>query len=280
MKTFYKVWLGIGLMAFGFGIAIIILAFFSGATNQRGEAPYSFQETYDNIESIDIKINYGKINIVEGDTFSIDAWHLMADSLTSYNNDGTWYINDESKHDISLFGLRVSVRQLFRWNDDMIPKITITIPKGFVAEEFNLDIDAGEVKVDTIQAKGGSIIVDAGSLEIQNLTMLGESEYHVGAGEMILKNLIAQDIALDCGVGSIKLQGSLDGYNKISCGIGEVKLDLVGSENDYSYDISSGIGQVDIGGRSYHNIDKSINNNSGKHLELDCGIGEISVDFN
>ncbi len=280
MRTFTKVWLGIGLLAIGFGLVIVLLATFTGGFYHKGEATFSFSDSYENVDDIDINISYGKVEILEGDTFSIEARNLWKEELTSYTEGGTWYISDENNKMVRFFGNRVSLGRLISWNDDYTPIITITLPRDFVANEFYLDVDAGEVKADTIRAKNGNFNVDAGRLVVENLSIKETSQYNVGAGEMILKNLTAQDISLDCGVGRVEITGTLKGKNSVSCGIGKVELDLMGEESDFSYQINSGIGNVSINNNDYHNVAKHIQNDTDNFLELDCGIGNITVDFN
>jgi hypothetical protein len=279
MKTFLKVWLGIGLIAIGFGIAILILAVASGASWE--DIPtYSVKDNYEGIDSIDFEIGYGEVNIVEGDTFSIDAENLLDDGFESYVSDGTWYIREDYDSNLNIFGSKFSLRHLIRWNNDFSPEITITIPNNYEAESFIISVGAGDVYVEAINAKNGDFSVDAGRLIIDELTVKEKSLYNIGTGEMQLKKISAKDITIDCGVGNVVIEGTITGDNDITCGIGRIVLDLTGDEDDYSYEISSGIGNVVINNKSYHNEDKKINNGTENNLELDCGIGNITVEFN
>jgi hypothetical protein len=181
---------------------------------------------------------------------------------------------------VNVFGWRFSLRQLIHLGDVLTPKITITIPKDFTAESFILEVGAGEVDADTIIAKAGEFTVDAGRLKVDHLVVDEQSTYNVGTGEMVLNDITANNTKIDCGVGNVEVVGTITGKNDITCGIGRIKLDLNGDKDDYSYEIKSGIGNVVIDNHSYHNTNKDINNNSGNDLNLDCGIGNITVEFN
>ena len=280
MRTFLRVWLSISAFAIAFGIVIIILAFASGGAYWKDVETYSVNESYDNVSKIDFNIPYGEVNIQVGDTFSVDAKNLVQDDFQSYVTDGTWYIEENATDKFSIFGIRLSLRQLCNWNNEFTPKITITIPEGFVAEDFNLQVGAGDVKADSISSVKGYFNVDAGRLSINQLSITDKSQYSVGAGEMVLQDVAINDITLDCGVGNILIDGVVTGNNDISCGVGGVELDINGKDSDYSYDISSGIGNVEIDGNKYHNLNESTNNEAVNKLTLDCGIGNITVDFN
>ena len=92
MKTFAKVWLGIALIAIGFGVAILVIAIASGASFE--DIPtFSYEESYSDVTGIDMDIEYGEVKIVEGDTFSINARRLPENGLESYVDvDGIWVI--------------------------------------------------------------------------------------------------------------------------------------------------------------------------------------------
>lgn len=279
MKMFVRIWIAVSLLAiaFGIGIMIVIAASDSG---WRDIPTYSLNESYDNIDSLDFDINYGSVYIKEGNTFSIDADNLPENVFESYVSNGTWYIKEDYGRLVKVFGWNFSLGNIFDWDEDNSRRITITIPKDFMAEAYTLNIGAGEVNVETIYAKEGDFSVGAGMLNINKMIVNNKSKYEVGAGSMRIDDFTATDAIIDCGIGSIIINGELKGDNVIKCGIGRIKLDLNGTEDDFSYELESGLGNVVIDGRSYHSMNKSINNNTDNRLVLDCGIGSIDVDFN
>ncbi len=276
MRTFLKVWVGIGLIAIGFGIGLLVLAFASGA-HVSDTPTYSMNETYEDAKNLDFEIGYGEVNIVEGNTFSIDAENMVNDGFESYVTDGTWYIKENYDNMVDIFGWRFSLRQVINWHDNYSPKITITLPKGFIADTIKFKTGAGEVTAQAINAISGDFEVDAGMLKIDQITIEDDSQYNVGAGNMVLENATINDTTIECGLGQIVIDGTITGDNDITCGIGNIDLSLDGQEKDYSYEISADIGNVTINDRNYHH--ESINNNSDNNLYLDCGIGHIGVDF-
>lgn len=279
MKTFLKVWIGIALLAIGFGIAVVILAAATGDFSK--DVPtYSLNESYDGIRSIDMNISYAEVELIEGTTFSVDARNLYTE-MDSYVSDGTWYIDQTDEGYFDVFGMHISIGSFpfERWDHDFQPKITITVPEDFVAEDMMIDIGAGSMDADSIRAIKGNFTVEAGRLSVDQIAVSEESVFNVGAGEMVLEDADLKDITLDAGVGSVVVDGTLTGDNDITCGVGRIKLTLEGEEDDYSYDISAGIGDVDINGSSYHSKEKRIDNGSDNNLKLDCGIGNITVDF-
>lgn len=285
MKSFMRVWLGIGVIAVGLGIGLLIIAFISGARWENAweeQADFTtLDQSYQGVEKLNVDIGYGEVRIVNGDKFSISAENILEGELESYVENGTWYIREDNHHDSHIFGMHFPLRRVLSWDHEFTPKITVILPEGFVAEEADLKVGAGTLKADELNAVEGEFKVDAGEMNIEKLSVSEKSEYNVGTGEMTLQNTDINDITVDCGVGYVRIDGSVAGENSIKCGIGNVELLLNGDNRDYNYDVTCGIGQVDIDGRNYSNISGKYtsNDSADSSLNLDCGIGKISVDF-
>ena len=63
--------------------------------------------------------------------------------------------------------------------------------------------------------------------------------------------------------------------------MGDVKLTLAGPQTDFHYDLSSGMGVLNVGDDSYNGLaqEKQINNNASKNMELECAMGSVVVEF-
>jgi hypothetical protein len=290
MKTFTRVWLGISLISIGLGIALLIIAFAAGVhwreAWQEGWSEdkrfITMEESYDGVKNLNIDIDYGKVELVKGEEFSISAKNIFEDELESYVEDGIWYISEDDGNQRSFLGINFDIRRAFSWDGSFTPQITITIPEDFIATDFVLKIGAGTITAEEINAESGEFNVGAGRMEIKELSVSGASRYTVGAGEMILKGADIKDITVDCGVGNVEISGEISGDSDIKCGVGNVDLELRGTSKAYDYEVTSGLGNIDIDGDSYNNINgKVINHNEADgSLKLDCGIGHISVEFN
>ena len=276
MKTFGRVWLGIGLAAIGLGILMMILAGVTGFTTRKVPT-FSVSETYnDDIKSLDLQFNYGEIKLVEGDEFSIEGSHLQdKEGFTSEVKDGVWVIRETGSERIHVFGFRVPVSLGFHGT----PSITITIPKGFAAENVRLELGAGSMTVDSITANTGSFIVDAGELIVEQLNISEQSRYSVSAGYMKLYNINADNVVVDCGAGYINMEGTITGKNEISCDIGRIKLALEGDPKDYSYHMDTDIGNVVLNGKKYTGSYSRSSKAELGSFDMECSIGNITLDI-
>lgn len=281
MKTFSKIWVGIGLLAMVFGLGLLLLSFLIKTDDYFIDIPvYSIDKTYENVERLNIDIAYGKVEIVEGEEFRIQGENLLDEEFESYVEDGTWYIKDVYKNWFSFIDTRMTLRGNI-WKRDIAPEIMITIPKEFEAESITLKVQAGEVKADFIYARRGKFSVDAGTLEIKTLQILENSSYRVGAGQMIVKQIYANDVTIDCGVGQVVIDGIISGNSEINNNVGSVKINLLGKWEDYSYDIVNNVGTIRIDGKRQDGLSKHkrIDNKVGNNLDIKCDVGEITIDF-
>jgi hypothetical protein len=280
MKTFLRIWLSISLIAIGFGIGLVVIATAVGGS-LKNTPTFSLNESYEGVKKLDMDISYGSVKLVVGDEFSISAENFPEDTLESYVTDGIWVIEDNNNNYMNLFGWKLPIGDLIRW-DDRYPKIIVTIPDDFVADDISLHIDAGTVEAESINTITGDFSVDAGKMVIQQLAVSGKSSYHVGAGDMVLKNIEAEDITVECSVGNIEIDGVIAGNNDITCDVGNVSLNLDADKDEYSYEVNSDIGNVMIDGKKYNGIGNEIINNkeTDNALNLKCDIGSISVEFN
>jgi len=281
MKTFTRIWLGIGLMAIVFGLGMLLLAFVTSADKDIYTPVYSIDKTFKDIDQLHMDISYGKVEIIEGDKFHIHGENILDDEFETYVNEGVWYIKDDYKNWFSFFDIGMTLKGNLR-RKDIVPKITITLPKGFYAENITLKLRAGEVKADIINARKGTFSMDAGTMEIGHLQVLESSSYHVGAGQMTVKEIVANDITIKCGVGEVVIGGTITGKSKVENNVGSVKLSLLGEKEDYSYDIISNIGNITIDGESIGGLGKQRridNENTGNSLAIECDIGDITIDF-
>lgn len=137
--------------------------------------------------------------------------------------------------------------------------ITIEIPEYL--QEASLSIGAGMMNVEEICA--------------------GELEIQVGAGTVNVDHFEASEMELTCGVGEAVIAGDASQKAKVECGIGSVTYYAAGSQSDYDYKLECGIGSLDVGENSYSGLahEQSISNGTGREMEIECGLGNVTVTF-
>lgn len=140
-------------------------------------------------------------------------------------------------------------------------RIELYIPAEYGFEEVSFDMVSGVLYAENITAT--------------------EFALDAGAGVAEIKNFHAANADFDCGTGTLTVAGTADSEVDIDCGIGTVDYRTVGKETDYNYEINCGIGDITCGKKEYSGIawGKSVDNGAGKDMDIDCGIGSVTVKF-
>ena len=159
-------------------------------------------------------------------------------------------------------------------------KITITDTRsGNVKKKKQIKVIVPSGKdFDTV-----SLGVDMGTIDLECDLKVQELSVEVGAGEFSgYGNITAAYCDLQVGAGTIDID-QLD-IQKLNadCGAGEIDMVVTGKEKDYNYELSCGMGEIDLENSEYSGlgIEKTISNEGAqKDMVLECGMGEIDVEF-
>lgn len=159
-------------------------------------------------------------------------------------------------------------------------KITITDTRsGNVKKKKQIKVSIPSVKeFDTV-----SLGVDMGTIDLECDLKVQELSVEVGAGEFSgYGNITAAYCDLQVGAGTIDIDQIDVQKLNADCGAGEIDMVVTGKEKDYNYDLSCGMGEIDLENSEYSGlgIEKNISNEGArKDMVLECGMGEIDVEF-
>ena len=159
-------------------------------------------------------------------------------------------------------------------------KITITDTRsGNVKKKKQIKVSIPSVKeFDTV-----SLGVDMGTIDLECDLKVQELSVEVGAGEFCgYGNITAAYCDLQVGAGTIDIDQIDVQKLNADCGAGEIDMVVTGKEKDYNYDLSCGMGEIDLENSEYSGlgIEKNISNEGArKDMVLECGMGEIDVEF-
>ena len=239
----------------------------------KGEAK-DFVYDKSSVDTIAVDSAYGRVDIKEADTDKITVKVTGKRSSTKYScvlEDGELVIKGDKQSKVIHIG------------DGNAIDILITVPAQMKFKLLDLDFYAGEVFVDlpTSNPDQSKFNVDAGQLTVTNLNTT-ELTIDIGAGEMDGERLQAENAFFDCGMGEMSIeQFTVTKKLTASVGMGEITMNLSGQRNDYNYDISCGMGNLDVGDQSYSGIsnDTTIDNDAQTDVKLDCGMGNVEVNF-
>ena len=146
--------------------------------------------------------------------------------------------------------------------------IRVELPAAFDGA-LELEVDTGNLSMDSVAFGRGTIDADAGNVEIRDVSVSGPLEIDVDAGGIFLRSVAAESLTADCDIGSIELLDvlvesdlmadcdtgdisveELSAGRQISlrCDVGNVEGTLAGSESDYAIRASAGAGSNSLQG--------------------------------
>ncbi|ULQ59209.1 DUF1700 domain-containing protein [Brucepastera parasyntrophica] len=160
------------------------------------------------------------------------------------------------------------------------PTLEIILPEGVTLEGCDISIGAGVVYISDIHATEIFLQSGAGLIEGSRLSA-DIAKVKSGAGSINLRETDFVYSEFESGVGEIQFQGNLSRQSELKSGIGAISLELPGSETDYRFDFSRGLGELKIGDLNFSGSGNGItgNKNAGRIIKLSSALGSIKVSF-
>lgn len=144
-----------------------------------------------------------------------------------------------------------------------------------------------KIKGDTLYISSEENIISSRSKGVVNIivpkgTVFKEVELNIGAGQADIDELCADKISVEVGAGQAKLSYLDTKKFEAETGAGQISANLVGSEEEYSYNAECGIGEIKIGNSSIGGLggEKNVTNpGADRQLDIECGVGQIEISF-
>lgn len=224
----------------------------SEITNKEVVNVYS-EDVLDNLELDVISAN---VFVKEGEKFQVTT----NSKYISLRQVGDTFIIQEEEHNIIKDNASV----------------TICIPKDFYFKEVEINIGAGELEIETLNANRLEFNLGAGNTNIYDINV-EETVIDTGAGTLNISSGIIDKLKLDTGVGDVTLSLNILEDADIDAGIGNLELTLLGKEELYTLDISKGLGNITVDDMIM-TLDTVIGNGN-INIKITGGIGNIDVNF-
>ena len=232
------------------------------------------------VDKLNLDVYYGTVNIVENTQNAKEIKVTVEYRKKDHKREVKAY-QDGTTLRIEEVGSRHSIH-----NDST--RITIQIPEATKGLEQILKVitikqNAGDIYVDTpLTAEEINITVKAGECDVSEKLAANKRFWaDVGAGQMDLEEVESPRVELKTGVGEISAEEVIADDIYLNCGVGSIDLEAYGTEQDYSYEVNCGVGEVEIGDNSFSGLGnkRKIKNPGGKNMEIDCGVGNVEVCF-
>lgn len=181
-----------------------------------------------------------------------------------YESGGVFYLEGKKKH--------------FTGNHD--ERVYLYIPKGKVFDEVEINMGAGLLSLNELDAREVDLTAGAGILTCNRISCRS-LDVEVGAGEAVLKGIEADKMDMEVGMGTAYVKGKIGKEIDASCGMGAVEMDLDNAETDFNYEIECAAGSIILGDKAYSTLadDVHVNNRAAGECSLECSMGSIQMVF-
>ena len=153
--------------------------------------------------------------------------------------------------------------------------LVIYVREDTVFDSVEIEIGAGTLDVERLEARDLKLNLGAGKTAIDELVATRRAEIDGGAGVVESRGGELHVLDLELGAGKAELRARVVGNGRVTAGVGKTELTLIGREEDYRLRIDKGIGSVTLDGRSLSDGESV---GSGTTLiEIDSGVGAVEM---
>lgn len=251
--------LGIALAAFIIFTIISSLLFVTNIfSSNKDESDLTRHEVIkENIMALDLDFSNVNLNIEAGDDFTVDT-NIRNLEIKEY----------EHKLKMSTSG--------FFFGKSNNKTINITVPKDWNLEQVKLDIGGGDILIKDITAREWDLSLGMSKTILDNVTSLNKATIENGAGYLEANNCTFYNLDFQNGLGSAKLVTTLNGQADFDNGLGSVEASISDSKDNYTIEISNGLGSVNINDETVS--DGQLGHGS-KKISIDNGMGAVEIKF-
>ena len=261
----------LALLAWAFGAATSLVLGRGGVvavTHVRHEVDAALSE----FDEIDLRLSVSTLTIRQGDSFHIEGSYYGREFNHEITNgvlivrgeEGTW-----------TPGTQIGVRH------PRSGSLTITMPEGTDLGDITLMVGVGNISLRELAADAVDISAGVGEISFRG-TFSDSISISAGVGEIDVNATGTGSVSMEAGVGDVSFRGTFAGTNTIEVGTGDITVEIFDSQDNYSYNLQTGIGQIQVAGARSRGpggqMSQTVPDPTGS-LRMQLGVGSISLDF-
>ncbi|MCM1191760.1 MAG: DUF4097 domain-containing protein [Butyrivibrio sp.] len=207
--------------------------------------------------------------------------------LTQVSGDDSFYVevSDAGKFQAYLENGTLYVRSTptsgrLNWGSWENCVVRLYVPEGYHYLETDIELGAGDLEFQGLDADKVSLGVGAGQITVEGLKA-EVLEMEVGAGRIDMRDIDVKEVKVEIGMGKLLLWGNVESSADVVCAMGNVEMKLTGSQRDFNYRLNGALGNIALGSESYSGlgVSKTVDNGAGKDMEIECNAGNITIGF-
>ncbi len=156
------------------------------------------------------------------------------------------------------------------------PKVEIVVGKDVNIDNFEMNIDAGNIKLNGISGDYLYGDIDAGNIEIEDCTFR-KVEFDVDAGNYDIKSSEIGKLNINTDAGNVDVKETKLTDVEIEVSFGSVDIDDLGDVDSYDFDCEVDAGAISVGNNSSTGNYRSKGNGAGS-ITISVDAGNIDVD--
>ncbi len=214
------------------------------------------------VSTLKLELAFTNLEIKTGNSFKVETNNSK---ISFTENNGSVKIKEE-KHNWLMN------------NKDYTSNLIIYIPEDMIAlDETKIETGAGKINIERLNTQSLYLELGAGDVYIKNLTVTKATKIDGGVGRTELNSCEINNLKANLGMGEFVFSGKLTGKSEVDSGVGAININLLDSSENYTIDVSKGIGSVTLDGQKLE-MDR-VYGTGENHLSVDGGVGEIKINL-
>lgn len=159
-------------------------------------------------------------------------------------------------------------------------RIVLYVPADWKVKKADIEIGAGDMTIEGIWAEEIDLEVGAGQITIDEV-IADTLEANVGMGEILMAGVQVEKLQGEVGMGHLYVEGAIGEKAEVECSMGSLEMVIEGVQEDFNYDIECGMGNINVGDSQYTGIaeEKNVDNDASKKMSIECAMGDVSISF-
>lgn len=192
--------------------------------------------TLDAFTDVLIHNDYGDVEIIQSDSYSLETNVMKNTDVTYSLKDGILRVETKSKRKAGIsLGLGTMTT----------PSIKITVPKEANLTSINIDSNFGDTILKGLQYKQLSLTGDYGDILLKN-SMGEHTEIIQSFGDLTVAQLLSNGFVVESEHGDIDIDATLNGQSDITSSFGDTSLNLKNKKSDVGYELKTSFGEVTV----------------------------------
>ncbi len=213
------------------------------------------------IKKIDISIGAAKLLVEDSPD---DQIHVSTKDMSS-----SQVINDDSKLVIKCKGASSGKSS-----------VQILIPASASFKEVDIDAGATEFESSGFICENFDLDLGAGEAHIKSLNVSNSADIDISAGDLEIKSGEIANLDIDLGMGNLDYTGIVTGDLDADCGMGNATFNFKDNANNHNYDLEANMGNVNFGNKDYSGFTHKVEDNGAdSDYNVSCGMGNIDINF-